>query len=80
LILVSHDRAFLDAVTNLTFETIHGRLTQFKGGFTEYQEFKKGDYEKTVLAKKQQDKFIQETQVLINKFRAKKTRQPLHKP
>ncbi len=74
LMLVSHDRAFLDAVTNLTFETIHGKLAQFKGGFSAFEKFKKGDYEKTLQAKKQQDKYIQETQILINKFRAKKNK------
>jgi len=74
LMLVSHDRAFLDAVTNITFETIHGRLSQFKGSFSAFERFKKGDYEKTLQAKKQQDKYIQETQILINKFRAKKNK------
>ena len=39
-IVISHDRYFLDRVTNVTLELENGRLTQYKGGYTRYLELK----------------------------------------
>ncbi len=41
LIVISHDRYFLDSLTNRTVEIEHCRVKSFKGSYTEYTEFKK---------------------------------------
>ncbi|OUV72784.1 MAG: glycosyl transferase family 2 [Flavobacteriales bacterium TMED123] len=74
LVLVSHDRLFLDSVTNRTVEIAFGRLNQYKASYTKYITLRKDRQEKQIQAKKNQDKFIDETKILINKFRAKKNK------
>ncbi len=74
LVLVSHDRLFLDSVTNRTVEIAFGRLNDYKASYTKYITLRKDRQEKQIQAKKNQDKFIAETKVLINKFRAKKNK------
>ncbi len=39
-LLVSHDRYFLDRVTNITFELVHGQIDTFPGNYTKYKELK----------------------------------------
>ena len=74
LILVSHDRKFLDSVTNRTVEIAFGKLNDYKAAYSKYVTLRKDRIEKQIQAKKNQDKFIEETKVLINKFRAKKNK------
>ena len=74
LVLVSHDRLFLDSVTNRTVEIAFGRLNDYKASYTKYINLRKDRQEKQIQAKKNQDKYIAETKVLINKFRAKKNK------
>ena len=74
LILVSHDRLFLDSVTNRTVEIGFGKLNDYKASYTKYITLRKDRQEKQIQAKKNQDKFITQTKVLINKFRAKKNK------
>ena len=74
LILVSHDRLFLDSVTNRTVEIAFGKLNDYKASYTKYIMLRKDRQEKQIQAKKNQDKFITETKALINKFRAKKNK------
>ena len=71
LILVSHDRKFLDSVTNRTVEIAFGKLNDYKAAYSKYVTLRKDRIEKQIQAKKNQDKFIEETKVLINKFRSK---------
>ena len=74
LILVSHDRKFLDSVTNRTVEIAFGKLNDYKAAYSKYVTLRKDRIEKQIQAKKNQDKFIEETKILINKFRAKKNK------
>ncbi len=74
LVLVSHDRLFLDGVTNRTVEIAFGKLNDYKASYTKYVTLRKDRQEKQIQAKKNQDKYIAETKVLINKFRAKKNK------
>ncbi len=74
LVLVSHDRLFLDSVTNRTVEIAFGKLNDYKASYTKYVTLRKDRQEKQIQAKKNQDKYIAETKVLINKFRAKKNK------
>ena len=74
LILVSHDRKFLDSVTNRTVEIAFGKLNDYKAAYSKYVTLRKDRIEKQIQAKKNQDKLIEESKVLINKFRAKKNK------
>ena len=74
VILVSHDRLFLDSVSNRTIEVSYTKINDYKAKYSKYLELRKDRIEKQIQAKKNQDKFISETKVLINKFRAKKNK------
>ena len=74
IILVSHDRFFLDSVTNRTIEIAFGAINDYKASYTKYLTLREDRIEKQIQAKKNQDKYIKETKELINKFRAKKNK------
>lgn len=74
VLLVSHDRAFLDAVTNRTIELIFGKANDYKASYSKYVELRKERQEKQIQSKKNQDKQIQQTKMLIEKFRYKKNK------
>ena len=74
IVLVSHDRLFLDSVSNRTIEMSFAKINDYKAKYTKYLDLRKDRIEKQIQAKKNQDKFITETKVLINKFRAKKNK------
>ncbi|MAO70899.1 MAG: glycosyl transferase family 2 [Flavobacteriales bacterium] len=74
IILVSHDKQFLDSVTNRTIEIAFGKINDYKASYTKYLTLREDRIEKQIQAKKNQDKYIKETQDLINKFRAKKNK------
>ena len=74
VILVSHDRAFLDAVTNRTIELTLGKVNDYKASYSKYVELRKERQEKQVQSKKNQDKHIKHTKQLIEKFRYKKNK------
>lgn len=74
IILISHDRMFLDTLTERTIEISPFKLYDFKAPYTKYQVWREEEKERQVQAYKNQKKYIEETQVLINKFRAKKNK------
>lgn len=74
VIVISHDRLFLDNVTNRTWEISQGKILDFPYSYSKYKEFRAEDLERLTAAKKQQDKDIKQTQELIDKFRAKKNK------
>jgi len=74
IVLVSHDRYFLDSVSNRTIEISFSKINDYKARYNKYLELRKDRIEKQIQAKKNQDKFIAETKILINKFRAKKNK------
>tara|TARA_Y100001954_G_scaffold220363_1_gene255371 strand:+ start:22 stop:1968 length:1947 start_codon:yes stop_codon:yes gene_type:complete len=74
IILVSHDKQFLDSVTNRTIEIAFGKINDYKSSYTKYLTLREDRIEKQIQAKKNQEKYIKETQDLINKFRAKKNK------
>ena len=74
VVLVSHDRLFLDASTNRTIEVAFSKINDYKASYTKYLTLREDRVEKQIQAKKNQDKYIDETKILINKFRAKKNK------
>ena len=74
VIVISHDRLFLDNVTNRTWEISFGKILDFPYHYSKYKEVRAEDLERMGDAKKQQDKDIKHTKELIDKFRAKKNK------
>lgn len=74
VIVISHDRLFLDNVTKRTLEISQGRLLDFPYAYSKYKLVREEELERLGDAKKQQDKDIKQTKELIDKFRAKKNK------
>lgn len=71
LVMVSHDRMFLDQVTNRTIEILHQRIFDFKKPYSQYIKLRRELREQQQSAQKNQEKQIQQTEKLIERFRAK---------
>lgn len=74
VVLISHDRAFLDYVTNRTIEINAGKIYDYKFSYSKYQTIREEELEQQKSAAKNQEKYVKDTQELINKFRAKKNK------
>lgn len=70
LIIISHDRAFLDTVTNRTLELKLGNLNAFKGNYSFYLKETEQRLETLRKAYKNQQREISEIKDFINKFRS----------
>lgn len=71
VVIVSHDKMFLDNVTNRTIEISLGRAYDFNKPYTQYLELRQEIRDKQLATQKNQQKKIEETERLIEKFRAK---------
>ena len=71
LVMVSHDRMFLDQVTNRTIEIVQHRIFDFKKSYSQYMVLRKELRAQQQAAQKNQEKEIQQTEKLIERFRAK---------
>ena len=74
VILVSHDKNFIDSIINRTIEISFSKINNYKSNYGRYLFLRKERKEKQIQAKKNQDKYIEQTKILINKFRAKKNK------
>ena len=74
ILLISHDRVFLDTLTKRTVELGGVKIYDFKGAYSAYQVWREEERERQEQAAKNQQKYIQDTEQLINKFRAKKNK------
>lgn len=74
VILISHDRLFLDNVSTRTLEISRQQIFDFPYPYTKYKELRAEELERLEQAKKQQDKDIKHAEELIEKFRAKKNK------
>ncbi|MDO4881487.1 MAG: ABC-F family ATP-binding cassette domain-containing protein, partial [Capnocytophaga sp.] len=72
--IISHDKMFLDNVTNRTIEIVGGRIYDYPKPYSAFLELRKEMIEQQILAQKNQEKLIQQTEKLIDKFRAKATK------
>ena len=71
VVIVSHDKMFLDNVTNRTIEISLGRIYDYNKPYTKFLELRKEMKTQQLAAQKNQEKQIQQTEKLIEKFRAK---------
>jgi len=71
LVLISHDKKFLDTVTTRTIEISNKKIYDYKTNYSHYLELRKERREQQEAAAKNQQKIINKTQILIDKNRAK---------
>ena len=74
LVLISHDRKFLDNVTNRTVEIMVGRIHDYKVPYSKYLELRKERLEQQRAAFENQQRMIEKTEEFIEKFRYKPTK------
>jgi len=70
IVLVSHDKQFMTAVCNRTFDINNKKVDDYKANYTKYLELRKDRKEKLIQAKKNQDTEIKQMEDNINRFRA----------
>ena len=71
IVIVSHDKMFLDNITNRTIEISLGRIYDYNKPYTAYLVLRKELREQQLATQKNQQKQIEQTEKLIEKFRAK---------
>ena len=74
LLLVSHDRKFLDTVTNRTVEIMLGHIHDYKVPYSEYTRLRKERLAQQTAAYENQKRMIEKTEDFINRFRYKPTK------
>jgi len=74
LVLVSHDRAFLDNVTTRTIEITLGSIYDYNAPYSQFKVLRQERHEQQVRAYQNQQKMIQETEDFIERFRYKATK------
>lgn len=74
VVIVSHDKMFLDNVTNRTIEISLGRIYDFNKPYSKYLVLRNEIKQQQLNAQKNQEKEIQQAERLIEKFRAKSTK------
>ncbi|MEW9096345.1 MAG: ABC-F family ATP-binding cassette domain-containing protein [Clostridiaceae bacterium] len=70
IIIISHDRYFLDSVTNRTMELLNGKIISYDGNYTKFIEFKKKDFEDKLKAYNLQQTEIKRQEEIIEKYRS----------
>ena len=74
VVIVSHDKMFLDQVTNRTIEISLGRIYDFNKPYSKYLKLREELLEQQRNAQKNQEREIQQAERLIDKFRAKSSK------
>ncbi|MDR0729096.1 MAG: ATP-binding cassette domain-containing protein [Prevotellaceae bacterium] len=74
LALISHDRAFLDAVTNRTIELLLGKAYDYRVHYSKYVELRRERREQQMAAYENQQRLIEKTEDFIERFRYKATK------
>ena len=74
VVVVSHDRAFLDIVTRRTIEISLGRIYDYKVSWTKFVELRRERREQQIAAYRNQQKMIDDTEKFIERFRYKATK------
>jgi ATP-binding cassette subfamily F protein 3 len=71
VVLISHDKAFLDNITKRTIEIVNQKIYDYKTNYSHYLVLRAERKEQQENAQKNQQKIINQTEVLIDKYRAK---------
>ncbi|HTL81218.1 MAG TPA: ABC-F family ATP-binding cassette domain-containing protein [Bacteroidia bacterium] len=71
VVIISHDKAFLDNLTTRTIEISLGQIHDYRANYSKYLSLRKERRDTQMAAHKNQQKFIEKTEQLIDKYRAK---------
>ncbi len=71
VVIISHDRKFLDSVTTRTVEISRGKIYDYKANYTKYKELRKDRMKQQISSFDNQQKKIKETEDFIERFRYK---------
>ena len=74
IILVSHDRMFLDNICNVIYDIEYGELKRYVGNYSSFVKQKEQDYEKQLKDYEYQQKEIKRLQYIADRFRYKPTK------
>ena len=74
VVIVSHDRMFLDKIVNKVYEIEYAAMTEYTGNFTSYEIQKRMNYEKQLKDYEYQQKEIKRLQAIADRFRYKPTK------
>ena len=69
VLVISHDRAFIDNITNRTIEVTMGRIFDYKANYTHYLQLREERRSHQVKAYKEQQKFIADNMLFIERFK-----------
>lgn len=69
IVVVSHDRMFLDKISDVVYEIEHGITTRYVGNYSSFIKQKEENYERQLKAYKKQQAEIQRLEALIERFR-----------
>ncbi|MCR1934291.1 ABC-F family ATP-binding cassette domain-containing protein [Clostridium tepidum] len=70
VLIISHDRYFLDEITNQTFELINGHINCYNGNYSKFIELRKKEYEVKLKAYNLQQSEIKRQEKIIEKYRS----------
>ncbi len=74
VVLVSHDRMFLDNIVDVVYEIEYGTATRYPGNYTNFAARKKENYEKQLKDYQAQQKEIERLQRMVDRFKGKPTK------
>ncbi|MBR0318075.1 MAG: ATP-binding cassette domain-containing protein [Spirochaetia bacterium] len=74
VVVVSHDRSFLDSTVNEIYELFGGRMNRYKGNYTEYESRRSKELESLIERYKQQQEEIARVEFFIRRFRYQATK------
>lgn len=74
VVVVSHDRMFLDHVADVVYDMEYGKMTRYTGNYSSFAEQKRNNIERMQAAYSRQQKDIERLEALIEKFRYKKNK------
>lgn len=74
IVLVSHDRMFLDKIVNVVYEIEYGATTRYSGNYTAFQRIKRENYEKQLKDHEAQVREIDRLRRIADRFRYKPTK------
>ncbi len=74
IVIVSHDRMFLDKIVNKVYEIEYASMTEYTGNYTDFEHQKRVNYEKQLKDYEYQQKEIKRLQAIADRFRYKPTK------
>ena len=74
IVIVSHDRMFLDKIVNKVYEIEYGAMTEYSGNYTSFEKQKRENYEKQLKDYEHQQKEIKRLKSIADRFKYKPTK------